>query len=59
MPAKLRLRPQHEGMNLHPEHFAAVAKHLQDALAHFGVDQRDIDQVLSHIESLKDDVLYK
>lgn len=46
-------------MNLHPEHFAAVAKHLQDALAHFGVDQRDIDQVLSHIESLKDDVLYK
>lgn len=49
----------HEGMNLQPEHFDAVAKHLHDALAHFNVDLKDIQEVLSHVASLREDVLYK
>ncbi|WP_134701286.1 group 1 truncated hemoglobin [Ammoniphilus sp. YIM 78166] len=49
----------HEGMNLQPEHFGAIAKHLHDALAHFGVPEADIDQALTHVATLKDDILYK
>ncbi|RAP78668.1 group I truncated hemoglobin [Paenibacillus montanisoli] len=49
----------HEGMNLQPVHFNAIATHLHDALAHFGVSETDIDQVLTHVSSLKDDILYK
>ncbi len=49
----------HEGMNLQPEHFQAIANHLHDALAHFGVDEKDIDTALSKVATLKDDILYK
>ena len=49
----------HEGMNLQPEHFNAIAKHLDQALAHFGVNDTDIDAALSKVSSLKDDILYK
>ncbi|MEH6937485.1 group 1 truncated hemoglobin [Bacillus sp. JJ664] len=49
----------HEGMNIQPEHFDAIAKHLHDALAHFGVSESDIDQALTKVASLKDDILYK
>ncbi|UJF34154.1 group I truncated hemoglobin [Paenibacillus hexagrammi] len=49
----------HAGMNLQPEHFGAIAKHLHDALAHFGVQEADIDQVLAKVSTLKDDILYK
>lgn len=49
----------HEGMNLQPEHFNAIAKHLHDALAHFGVSESDIDQAITKVASLKDDILYK
>lgn len=49
----------HKGMNLQPVHFNAIATHLHDALAHFGVSEPDIDQVLTHVSSLKDDILYK
>lgn len=49
----------HEGLNLQPEHFNAIAKHLHDALAHFGVSESDIDQALTKVVSLKDDILYK
>ncbi|MEW9669333.1 group 1 truncated hemoglobin [Ammoniphilus sp. 3BR4] len=49
----------HEGMNLQPEHFHAIANHLHDALAHFGVSESDIDQALSKVATLKDDILYK
>ncbi|UUZ90040.1 group 1 truncated hemoglobin [Paenibacillus sp. P25] len=49
----------HQGMNLRPEHFNAVAGHLHDALAHFHVDEKEIDQVLAHVVALKDDILYK
>jgi len=49
----------HEGMNIQPEHFNAIVKHLHDALAHFGVSESDIDQALTKVASLKDDILYK
>jgi len=49
----------HEGMNLQPEHFQAIANHLHDALARFGVDEKDIDTALSKVATLKDDILYK
>jgi hemoglobin len=49
----------HEGMNLQPEHFNAIAKHLHDALAHFGVSEADIDTALTKVASLRDDILYK
>ncbi|MFC0213488.1 group 1 truncated hemoglobin [Paenibacillus chartarius] len=49
----------HAGMNLQEEHFAAIAKHLHDALAHFGVSESDIGQVLAHVSTLKDDILHK
>ncbi|MCS7464121.1 group 1 truncated hemoglobin [Paenibacillus doosanensis] len=49
----------HEGMNLQPVHFDAVAGHLHDALAHFGVQEKEISQVLEHVATLKDDILYK
>jgi hemoglobin len=49
----------HQGMNLQPEHFNAIVKHLHDALAHFGVNERDIDTALTKVASLRDDILYK
>lgn len=49
----------HEGMNLQPVHFNAIVKHLHDSLAHFGVGEPDIEQALSHVATLKEDVLNK
>ena len=49
----------HEGMNLQPEHFNAIVTHLHGALAHFGVDEADIDTALTKVASLQDDILYK
>lgn len=49
----------HEGMNLQPIHFDAIARHLHDALEHFQVSEEDIQDALSHVETLRDDILYK
>jgi hemoglobin len=49
----------HQGMNLQPEHFNAIVKHLHDALAHFGVNETDIDTALTKVASLRDDILYQ
>lgn len=49
----------HEGMNLQMEHFMTVGKHLSDALKDFNVSQEDIDTVINHLLTLKDDVLGK
>ncbi|WP_432777216.1 group 1 truncated hemoglobin [Brevibacillus gelatini] len=49
----------HEGMNLQPVHFDAIVNHLRAALTHFGVSQSDIDDALSKVEALREDVLYK
>ena len=55
----LSMAKTHEGMNLQPAHFDAIARHLHDALAHFNVNEFDINQVISHVATLKDDILYK
>lgn len=49
----------HQGMNLQPEHFNAIAEHLGDALSHFEVSASDIDTALSKVATLRDDILYK
>ncbi|MEH7177567.1 group I truncated hemoglobin [Neobacillus vireti] len=49
----------HEGMNLQPEHFNAIVNHLHDALAHFGVNESDIDTALTKVASLREDILYQ
>ncbi|ARU61877.1 group 1 truncated hemoglobin [Tumebacillus avium] len=49
----------HEGMNLQMAHFMAVAHHLSDALRDFNVSEADIDTVVNHLLTLKDDILGK
>jgi hemoglobin len=49
----------HKGMNLQPAHFNAIVKHLHEALAHFGVNETDIDTALTKVASLRDDILYQ
>lgn len=49
----------HEGMNIQPAHFDSIAHHLHAALAHFGVNEADIDQALSKVASLREDIIYK
>jgi len=43
----------HAGLNLQPEHFDAIAKHLGEALAAHGVSSEDSNAVLAHVASLK------
>lgn len=49
----------HRGMNLNDEHFQAIATHLESSLREFGVSDRDINEVLEKLSSMKDDILYK
>ncbi|WP_428908198.1 group I truncated hemoglobin [Niallia sp. Krafla_26] len=49
----------HEGMNLQEDHFQAIVHHLHDALAHFGISEGDIDEALTKVATLKDDILNK
>lgn len=49
----------HSGLNLQPEHFDAVGKHLGDALTEVGVSQEDIDVIMARVVTLKEAVLYK
>jgi hemoglobin len=49
----------HEGLDLQPEHFNAIVKHLSEALAAKGVSPEEINAVLDRIATLKPAVLYK
>ena len=49
----------HTGLNLQPEHFEAIVKHLDEALAVYGVSPGDMNAVNERILTLKDAVLYK
>ncbi|ADU29087.1 group I truncated hemoglobin [Evansella cellulosilytica] len=49
----------HEGVNIQPEHFHAIAKHLHAALAYHGIGEEDINIVIDKVATLKDDILYK
>jgi hemoglobin len=49
----------HEGLNLQPEHFDAIVKHLTDTVIAHGASQEDLEAVLGKIATLKEAVLYK
>jgi hemoglobin len=49
----------HTGLNLQPQHFDAIAKHLGEALAVYEVSPEDINTVLGRVSTLRDAILYK
>ncbi|AEI46241.1 group I truncated hemoglobin [Paenibacillus mucilaginosus] len=49
----------HEGMNLQPIHWNAIVNHLTASLREAGVGEGDIDTIVSHVATLKDDILNK
>lgn len=49
----------HAGMNLQPEHFDAIVKHLREALLHFGISEQDATEALNKVETLRGDIIYK
>jgi hemoglobin len=49
----------HAGLNLQPEHFDAIVKHLSEALEVHHVPSDEINIILEHIANLKEAVLYK
>ncbi|MDN4075623.1 group I truncated hemoglobin [Fictibacillus terranigra] len=49
----------HENMNLQPEHFTAIVHHLKEALEEFRVPNEDINAAVKHVNTLRDDILYK
>jgi hemoglobin len=49
----------HTGLNLQPQHFDAIAKHLGEALAVYEVSPEDINTVLGRVSTLRDSILYK
>ena len=51
------MREAHEGMGIEPQHFAAIATHLEAALREFDVPDGDIEAIMSEVAALEDDVL--
>jgi hemoglobin len=49
----------HAGLDLQPEHFEAIANHLRESLAEYGLTQEEINSVLERVSTLKEAVLYK
>ncbi len=49
----------HTGMNLQPQHFDAIAKHLTESLAQGGVSSEDTNAALARVSTLKDSILNK
>jgi hemoglobin len=49
----------HAGLNLQPQHFDAIVKHLSDTLAQHSVPPEEIEAVLERVATLKEAVLYK
>ena len=49
----------HAGLNLQPEHFDAIAQHLGESLAKYGVSDEDLNTVMERVSQLKEAVLYK
>jgi hemoglobin len=49
----------HAGLNLQPEHFDAIVKHLTDAIIAHGASQEDLDAALAKVAALKEAILYK
>ncbi|UCZ54070.1 group 1 truncated hemoglobin [Bacillus shivajii] len=49
----------HEGMNIQPEHFKAIATHLENTLRELDVQDEDIQQVMEKIAGLAPSILNK
>ena len=49
----------HAGLNLQPEHFDAIVKHLSNALAEHRVLPEEINAVIERVATLKEAILYK
>jgi hemoglobin len=49
----------HAGMNIQPQHFDTVAKHLSDAMAANGVSADDISAAMSRVSNVKGAILNK
>lgn len=49
----------HAGLNLQPEHFDAIVKHLGDALASHSVSSENVGAVIERVATLKESVLYR
>ena len=53
------MQKAHAGLNLQPEHFDAIVKHLTNAIIAHGASQEDLEAALGKIATLKEAVLYK
>lgn len=51
------MREAHEGMGIEPQHFAAIATHLEAALREFDVPDESIDEIMSEVAGLEDNVV--
>lgn len=49
----------HTGMNIQPQHFDVVAKHLSDAMAANGVSADDISAAMARVSNVKAAILNK
>ena len=49
----------HEGMDIQPDEFAAIAGHLSAALRHFSVEEAVIEKAISKVATLQDAVVGK
>ncbi|SES41562.1 group I truncated hemoglobin [Salipaludibacillus aurantiacus] len=49
----------HEGMNIKPEHFNAIAGHLNETLEELEVSEEDRDQVMEKIGALAPHIMHK
>jgi len=49
----------HAGLDLQPEHFEAIANHLGESLAEYGLTEEELKSVLERISTLKEAVLHK
>ena len=53
------MRAAHEGLGLEPEHFEAIATHLDAALREFDVGDDARADIMSEVAALEDDVLVR
>lgn len=53
----LSIREAHKKLGVNDDHFDAIVDELTDAMDSFGVEQKDIQIVISTIECLRDDTL--
>lgn len=49
----------HEGMNLRPEHFDTIVRHLTGALEQHNISEPDIREAIQHIQELEQDIIYR